>query len=416
MDPVRKWVLVFSAFLLLLFIWYLAADRHTPFTTQARVNAWVVPVASQVSGRILSIDVRTDEKVKKDQLLAQIDPDDYRVAVAGAEAQLALTAENLEADSAAVAVAAAAVLSAEAQLALTAENLDAESAAVNSAAAAVKKAKANLIKQTQNDDRLRRINLEVAGAISQLRLEAAVASRSEAEASVQSAQADYEKAKATRGLLGEQNPQLRAARSAVDSAKADYEKAKATRGLLGEQNPRLLAAHAALDKARLDLKYTRIVAPNDGLVTDLKVDAGNFATVGQPFMTFIADQKMWIEANLTENNLGHLKPGNAVDLVLDVWPAKTLRGRVRSVTRGVTAAEATSMPGGLPTVQNTRDWLRSAQRFPVVIDFEDPAEAAQLGARVGSQVTVTIYTGDHPILNTLARGLTWLGSKMSYVY
>jgi multidrug resistance efflux pump len=356
-DPVRKWVLVFTAFCLVLFIWYLAADRLTPFTTQARVNAWVVPVASQVSGRILSIEVRTDESVKKDQLLAQIDPEDFRVAVAGAEAQLALTKENLEADS----------------------------AAVNSAAASVASAKATLIKQTQNDERLRRINLEVAGAISQLRLEAAVASRSEAEASVQSAQANYEKAKATRGLLGEQNSQL-------------------------------LAARAALDKARLSLKYTRIVAPNDGLVTDLKVDAGNFVSVGQPFMTFIADQKMWIEANLTENNLGHLKPGNAVDLVLDVWPAETLRGRVRSVTQGVTAAEATSKPGGLPTVQNTRDWLRSAQRFPVVIDFEDPAAAAQLGARVGSQVSVTIYTGDHPILNTLAGFLTWIGRQLSYVY
>jgi len=360
--------------------------------------------------------VRTDEKVKKDQLLAQIDPDDYRVAVAGAQAQLALTAENLEADSAAVAVAVAAVHTAEAQLALTAENLEADSAAVNSAAAAVESAKANLIKQTQNDERLRRINLEVAGAISQLRLEAAVASRSEAVAGVQQAKADYEKAKATRGLLGQQNPQLRAARSAVESAKADFEKAKAARGLLGEQNPQLRAARSAVDKAKLDLKYTRIVAPNDGMVTDLKVDAGNFASIGQPFMTFIADQKMWIEANLTENNLGHLKPGNAVDLVLDVWPAKTLRGRVRSVTQGVTAAEATSKPGGLPTVQNTRDWLRSAQRFPVLIDFEDPAEAALLGARVGSQVSVTIYTGAHPILNPLAGFLTWLGRQLSYVY
>ncbi len=112
MDPVRKWVLVFTAFCLVLFLWYLAGDRFTPFTTQARVNAWVVPVASQVSGRILSIEVRTDEKVKKDQLLAQIDPEDFRVAVAGAEAQLALTKENLEAESAAVISAAAAVKSA----------------------------------------------------------------------------------------------------------------------------------------------------------------------------------------------------------------------------------------------------------------------------------------------------------------
>jgi multidrug resistance efflux pump len=89
---------------------------------------------------------------------------------------------------------------------------------------------------------------------------------------------------------------------------------------------------------------------------------------------------------------------------------------VRGVTQGVTAAESTSKPGGLPTVQNARDWLRNAQRFPVLIDFEDPAEAAQLGARVGSQVAVLVYTGEHPILNALGRGLMWLSGVMSYAY
>jgi multidrug resistance efflux pump len=105
-----------------------------------------------------------------------------------------------------------------------------------------------------------------------------------------------------------------------------------------------------------------------------------------------------------------------VDLVLDIWPEKTLRGRVRNVTYGVVAAESTSKPGGLPTVQNARDWLRNAQRFPVLIDFEDPVEAAQLGARVGSQVSVLVYTGDHPVLNALGRVLNWLAGVLSYAY
>jgi multidrug resistance efflux pump len=358
MDPVRKWVLIFGAFCLFLLVWYLLADRMTPFTTQARVKAFVVSMAPQVAGRILSIDVHTDQKMKKGQLLAQIDPEDYRVALAQAEATLAQTVQKLKADS----------------------------AAVDAAAAALESEKANRIKQRQNDERLRRIESDLPGAISQLRLEAAVASRSEAEAQ-------------------------------VVEAEASLRKAIETRGPRDDKNPDLLAAQAALDKARLNLKYSRIVAPNDGLVTDLKLDVGNFATIGQPLMTFVADQKMWIEANLTENNLGRIKPGNPVDLVLDVWPGKPLHGRVRSVTYGVTAAEQTSTPGGLPTVQNTRDWLRDAQRFPVVIDFEDPAEAAQLGARAGSQVNVTVYTGDNPVLNALARWfLTGLSSVLSYAY
>jgi multidrug resistance efflux pump len=357
MDPVRKWVLIFGACCLFLLVWYMVGDRFTPFTTQARVHAFVVPIAPQVAGEILSVDVRTNQMVKKGQQLAQIDPARYQLAVASAEAQLALTLQNLKVSS----------------------------ASVDAAAAAVAAAKAALVKDTQNEVRLKRIDADVPGAISQRVLESAAASRIESEANVANAAANLQKAIEALGPRDETNPQL-------------------------------LAARAALDKARLDLQYTRIVAPNDGLVTDLRVDVGNYAGTGQPLMTFVAVHQLWVEANLTENNLGHIKPGDAVDLVLDVWPEKTLRGHVRNVTYGVTAAESTSKAGGLPTVQNARDWLRSAQRFPVLIDFDDPAEVTQLGGRVGSQVSVVIYTGDRPILNALGRLLMRLAGVLSYAY
>jgi multidrug resistance efflux pump len=87
MDPVRKWVLVFAVFCALLLAWYMAADRYTPYTTQARVNAFVVPIAPQVAGEVLSVDVRSNQTVKKGDLLARIDPVRYEIAVASAEAQ-----------------------------------------------------------------------------------------------------------------------------------------------------------------------------------------------------------------------------------------------------------------------------------------------------------------------------------------
>jgi multidrug resistance efflux pump len=357
MDPVRKWVLVFGAFCLLLLVWYLLADRFTPFTTQARVHAFVVPIAPQVAGELLSVDVTTNQHVRKGQPLAQIDPARYELAVASAEAQLALTLQGLRASS----------------------------SAVDAAAAALEAAKANLTKEAQDDVRVRRIDSEAPGAISQRRLEWATASVKEAEAN-------------------------------VASAKAGLRKALEQLGPRDESNPQLLAARAALDRATLDLKYTRIVAPADGLVTDLRVDVGNFAQTGQPLMTFIAIGQIWVEADLTENNMGHVKPGDPVDLVFDVWPSEVRRGRIRNITYGVTAAEATSKPGGLPTVQNNRDWLRSAQRFPVLIDLERPEEAAKRGVRVGSQVNVIVYTGDHPILNRMGRWLMRLSSAFSYAY
>lgn len=357
MDPVRKWVLIFCGVCLFLLVWYMIGDRFTPFTTQARINAFVVPVVPQVAGEIIAVDVTTNQLVKKGQLLAQIDPERYQLAVSAAEAQLALTVQGLKVSS----------------------------STVDAATAGLDAAKANLAKQTQNDLRLQRINLDTPGAISQRRLEEAVTSRSEAEAQ-------------------------------VASAKANLQKAIEALGPRGEQNPQLLAAHAALDKAKLDLKYTKIVAPGDGKVTDLRVDVGNFAATGQPLMTFIATQRIWVEANLTENNLGRIKPGNEVDLILDIWPDRILQGHVRNVTDGVVAAESTSKPGGLPTVQNARDWLRSAQRFPVVIDFDEPAQVTELGGRVGSQVSVTVYTGDHPILNWLGRSMMRLAMLLSYAY
>ena len=356
-DPVRKWVLIFSAFALFLLAWYVTADRYTPFTTQARVNAFVVPIAPQVAGELLTVDVRTNQSVKRGQLLAQIDPARYRLAVAAAEAQLALTAQSLRVSR----------------------------STVDAAAASLAAAMAALLKDTQNEARLQRIEAEVPGAISQRSLEAATTSRVQGDAQ-------------------------------VASAKANLQKAIEALGPPGDNNPQLLAARVALDKAKLDLAYTRLVAPADGLVTDLRVDVGNFAATGQPLMTFVGARKMWVEANLTENNLGHIKPGAQVDLLLDVWPDKTLRGRVRSITYGVTGAESTSKPGALPTVQNARDWLRNAQRFPVLVDFEQPDEATQLGARVGSQVSVLVYTGDHPILNAFGRSLMWLSSMLAYAY
>ncbi len=357
MDPVRKWVLIFAAFCMVLLAWYMAADRYTPFTTQARVNAFVVPIAPQVAGEIISVDVRTNQVVKKGELLARIDPARYQLAVAAAEAQLALTQQSLRVSS----------------------------STVDAARAALDAAKAALLKDTQNEARLKRIDADVPGAISQRNLETATLARVEREAQVRTAGANLQQAIEALGPRDAKNPQL-------------------------------LAARAALDKAQLDLQYTRLVAPNDGLVTDLRVDAGNFAATGQPVMTFVAVHKIWVEAALTENNLGHVKPGDAVDLVLDVWPDEPLRGRVRSVTHGVAGAESTSKPGALPTVQNQRDWLRNAQRFPVLIDFEDPAQAARLGARVGSQVNVLVYTGERPILNTLGQALMGLSRLLSYAY
>jgi multidrug resistance efflux pump len=132
-------------------------------------------------------------------------------------------------------------------------------------------------------------------------------------------------------------------------------------------------------------------------------------------MTLIAIHDLWISADMTENNLGNIDPGDEVAIVLDVLPGEVLKGRVRSVGSGVSSGQQ-APPGTLPTIQNSRDWLRQAQRFPVAIEF-DATEAERLGkVRIGGQAEVMVYTGDNFLMNLLGAAYIRLMSLLSYLY
>ena len=89
-------------------------------------------------------------------------------------------------------------------------------------------------------------------------------------------------------------------------------------------------------------------------------------------MTLIAIHDLWISADLTENNIGHVHPGDRVAIVLDVMPGEVLKDAC-APSGAASGSGQQSPPGSLPTVENSRDWLRQAQRIPVAVEF-DPAE------------------------------------------
>ena len=354
-DPVRKWTLITLAMALLLLAWYLVSDRFTPFTSQARVHALVVPIAPEVSGTVISIAVGNNQRVKAGQELFHIDPERYQLAVqkAGADLQSAR------------------------------QSMGASSANVTAAQAALVSALANLDRSEKDAMRLKRIKEEDPGAISERRIE-------QAEATLEM-------------YVGQ-----------VDAARANIEKAKQDLGQTGEQNARILQAQSALSGAELNLARTSVRAPEDGLVTDVRVNPGNFANTGAPQMTFIAVDNIWVQADFTENNLGHIRPGNTVRIVFDALPGQVFTGTVREMGYGVALNSAPL--GSLPTIDNNRDWLRDAQRFPVLVDVKISMVQGRTVLRVGSQATVVILTGDSSILNTLARLQVWLVSVLSYAY
>lgn len=211
--------------------------------------------------------------------------------------------------------------------------------------------------------------------------------------------------------------QIELSTAKVEDAKAQLEQARRKLGDAGRDNPAIKSAESALANAELDLSRTRVIAPGDGGVSNVIVAPGQYATAGQPLMTFVSGSTVWIEAFLRENSLEHLKEGDPVDLVLDSAPGRIFKGKVLSIGYGVDWG-GTSTASQLPKVDSKKDWLRDPQRFPVAIAF-DESKVTPRGKKLlreGSQVDVMIYTEkSNKVLNGIGKFWIKVVSVLSYV-
>lgn len=356
-KSVKTGALLVVVLILASLAWYLLSDRFTPYTRQARVEGFVVGVAPKVAGVVTQVWVENNQEVDANQRLFEIDPSQYQIALQKAQSDL----EN------------------------TQSQVDAGGAGVESARANLRAAMANEEKAEKDAKRQQRMHREDPGTISVRRLEASQATWEQAQAKTASAEAEIQRAIEQMGGEDDDNSQLKAAQSAVA-------------------------------KAKLDLANTVVQAESRGIITDLRADVGQFAGAGSPVMTLIAIHNVWISAEFTENNLGNLKVGDPADLVFDAVPGQVFSGHVSSIGLGVSAGQA-QPAGNLPQIDNSRDWLRQSQRFPVVIAF-DPSQQEQLRnqVRVGGQVEVMAYSEGSPVLTPLGKFYMKLMSWLSYLY
>jgi len=358
-KSVKKGLLAVVSLIVLTLSWYLFAERFTPYTTQARLEGYIVGVAPQVSGVVREIWVSNNQSVETGQKLFQIDPTQYEIALAKANS-------NLE--------------SAQRQI-------DSGNAAVDAARANLVAAKANQQKAEKDALRLGRLYKSDPGTVSLRRLEVSHASRDQARAGVTGAMAKIEQAIEQKGGDDDSN------------------------------NGILKSARAAVDKAELDVSRTVVRASTKGLITDLRSDIGLFAATGSPVVTLISLNDLWVSAQFKENNLGHLRRGSPVEILFDALPGKVFEGKVRSVGYGVGSGQASPKPGTLPIINNNRDWLRQSQRFPVIVTF-DPLASDEMTRqlRIGGQASVIVYTQGDGFLKTLGRAYMRFMSMMSYAY
>ena len=337
--------------------WYLASDRYTPYTQQARIQGFVVGVAPKVSGLVTSVHVRNNQIVNAGDPLFEIDRSSYEIALKRASSDL----EN------------------------TRKQVSAGAASVETARANLRAAQANEERAEKDATRQERLYSEDEGTISLRRLEMARAS--------------YEQAKAK-----------------VTAAESEVQRAIEQMGGEGENNAKLKTAESAVEQAELDLGNTSVIASTDGVITDLRAEVGQYAAAGNPVMTLIAIDDIWIMADFTENNLGHMRVDTPVEIVIDSVPGEVFSGSIRSIGLGISAGQPPP-PGSLPTIQNNRDWLRQAQRYPVMIQF-DKGELERLreNIRIGGQAEVIAYTEESHFLKLVGKLFIRVMSWFSYAY
>jgi multidrug resistance efflux pump len=354
-SPMRKIILIALLLLLILFVYHVLSDRFTPYTSQARVDTFLTQIAPEVSGDVLQVAVKDNSTVKKGQLLFRIDPEPYEVALRSAEANLSVALQAA----------------------------DVSVADVASAQATLKKQRIDLA-----------ANRQLGGIVTGL-----VDKKALAETQGIRARADVAKTEAD-----------------VTRAQADLEKARANLGAPGMNNPKVRQALAALDQARLDLRNTEVRAPSDGLVTNLRLARGQYVGPGQPVMSFLDSGPRWISADMRENQLGNVKPGQEVMIAFDIRPGKLVKGKVNSIGWGI-SQEGDAPSGQLTPVSDPQGWLREPQRFPVRIMIL-PEEAKKAGfdtGRSGAQANVIVFTGDNFIMNPIGRLWIKIVALLSYL-
>ena len=152
-----------------------------------------------------------------------------------------------------------------------------------------------------------------------------------------------------------------------------------------DQHPRYLTAQTTYNQAAVDLKATTIRAPASGIVSNMKLQVGEYAQAGKPVFSLIQNQPIWVEANLKETQLTHIQPGQQATIVVDAYPDKIWESVVSSIAPA-TGAEFSI----LPPQNASGNWVKVVQRIPIKLVITDQAGGPQL--RAGMTVSVRIDT------------------------
>lgn len=331
--------------------WF-TVGRFLVETDNAYVKADTAIIAAKITGYVASVAVVDNTRVRSGDVLATIDPGDYKLAVDAAAGKIATQDATIARLDQQAAAQRATIAQAQAQMEATQTTIAA----------------------AQAD--LTRANLEFERSSNLVKMQAGTTQR------VEQATADRDRATAT----------LASARSNVSAAQAAIDAARASLGVLNAQKLEAQRARdelqVALEKAQRDLSFTQVRAPFDGVVGNKAAQPGQFVQPGTRLMALVALDSVYVEANFKETQLGPLKPGQKVSLTVDALAGRAIEGVVESI-----APSSGAQYSLLPPENATGNFTKIVQRVPVRIRV--PAEVARSGElRPGLSVVADVHTRD----------------------
>jgi membrane fusion protein (multidrug efflux system) len=329
--------------------WYVTGGRYVS-TDNAYIQSARVAISTDISGRVVEIEVHDNQRVTRGQLLFRLDPRPFRIAVDEAKAQLASVRYQIHALK----------------------------ATFHQKRADARAAQATADYQEREFERQKR--LLTSGTASQQQFDQARQAFENGRQQVASKEQDVAVALANIGG----NPDLPL-----------------------EQHPMVQHAQAALDRAELNLSYTEIQAPENGIATKVEqLQVGNYVTSGTPLFSLMSTDRVWVEANFKETELTHMRPGQRATVEVDTYPDAVLDATVESLSPGTGLTFSL-----LPAENATGNWVKVVQRLPVRLSLDRFDANAPL--RAGLSATVDVDTRHRrPWLDRVEGMLAWLtGAK-----
>jgi membrane fusion protein, multidrug efflux system len=365
--------------------------RAAQTTDDAYVQADLTPLSTKVAGLVASVEVGDYQAVKTGDALVLLKDDDFRAQVDQAKAALQASESAVvnnqrqkELQDARVQQSLTGISTAEAQIAAAEAGMDAAKSSEANARAALAATQAEV--QRTSLERKRQEGLFATDSATRQTVEQAVAAEESYRGQQGSREAEISSAVAQ---VASRLADLNRAKASLESTRAEVEVQRRQRAVLDSQELELradvAAKRAALDLARTNLSYTRIVAPENGIVGERKVRAGQLVSPGTQVLSLV-QQEPWVQANYKEDQLRNIREGDAAEIRVDAFPGLVVRGKV-----GKISPASGSQFALLPPDNATGNFTKIMQRIPVKI-LLDNQQGVTEKLRPGLSVVVTVQT------------------------